>query len=63
MAQRLILKKSMWILKYWWIYAISLEQCFYQLSLNADSFKTADSTESVFTSIKPELKDLKTALL
>ena len=34
--------------------------CFDNLSLNAVSCQTADSTDSVHISIEPELKDLKT---
>ncbi len=37
-----------------------LGYCFDKVSLNADSFQTAESTVSVYTSKEPELKGLKT---
>ena len=42
------------------IYSISIGEYFDKFSLNAASYQTADSTDSVRIPIEPELKDLKT---
>ncbi len=52
--------KELYFLQYKWIYTNSLGQYFDNLSLNAASCQTADSTDSVYISIESELKDIKT---